>query len=466
MDNLRHQFENRGNERLVLACVLQRPASLVEIATRISEADFLSEHHRALYSVLVSLASQGAESFDLMAVVNEAADKGVLELVGGADYVSALMYTDVSAENADVYVSKVLDSSIKYRLYKELEATQERVLANLSTTDSAMPAAELLTRAESGLLELVATTKQVGEGVNICAGAPDFVAELGRNPVEIRGLGTGVPLLDYHINGLTPGSLTVVSGRQKGGKSTLLTNIAANIAIDQGLPVLYIDTEMTTREVMTRLVAHRSGVPERDVGNGTFIRSPNFCTRIEKACASMRDAVFIHEYMPGYTIDSLRSVIRKYHAKYGIAVFFFDYIKLPESGLGAFNESQMLGIVTTALKDMAGRLDIPGVAGAQIKRGDTASPKSRFNENDVGDSDKIGRFCTHLLAIAPKSRKEQEEDGMSCGTHRLQVLLTRSGKPSYHGIDLQCTFPTSTIKQAEHQSGGSAAEAATLTGNW
>jgi hypothetical protein len=146
---------------------------------------------------------------------------------------------------------------------------------------------------------------------------------------------------------------------------------------------------------------------------------------------------------------------RKFHAREKIGAFFFDYIKLPEvTGVEAFKEYQVLGNIATGLKDLAGRLNIPVVAAAQIKRGDTVSPKTRFHDWDVADSDRIGRYCNNLITVAQKSQKEIEEDGLTCGTHRLQILLSRSGSPNYHGIDLYCDFPTYTLRQAEHQSSG------------
>jgi len=144
---------------------------------------------------------------------------------------------------------------------------------------------------------------------------------------------------------------------------------------------------------------------------------------------------------------------RRYHAREGIGAMFFDYIKVPEiAGSETMKEHQLLGNISTGLKDLGGQLDIPVVAAAQIKRGDTTAPKTRFHDTDVADSDRIGRYCNNLLAIGQKSKKEIEEDGLSCGTHRLQVLLSRAGTPSYHGIDLHCDLPTLTMRQAEHQS--------------
>ena len=40
------KFEDRGNERAVIACVLQNPDLMVEVEAKLSERDILSDHHR------------------------------------------------------------------------------------------------------------------------------------------------------------------------------------------------------------------------------------------------------------------------------------------------------------------------------------------------------------------------------------------------------------------------------------
>jgi len=449
----KEKFSDRGSERMVLSLALRRPDLLIDVSAKLQEHDFLSGNHRALFSVLNSLYEQGVKSFDLMGVVNEATSQGVIDLVGGPEYVDALKSNPVDKSNLPIYLDKVLECSTKYQLYREAEYIQGDILANLGTSEGNVDAGSLLARAESRVLDISMGSRQIEEAEDLGSNLRTLLEEKAANPVDVMGLSTGFPLLDKAINGLMPGSLTVVAARQKGGKSTLLLNMAAHIAYDVGVPVLYIDTELSKQEVQMRLVSHLSGVPERLVTNGRFIENNFFAQNVWRACELVEKSHLYHKYMPGFSMDMVKSMVRKFHARDGIGAFFFDYIKVPEvSGAEAMKEHQLLGNISTGLKDLAGQLNIPAVAAAQIKRGDTTSPKTRFHDTDVADSDRIGRYCNNLFAIGQKSKKEIEEDGFSCGTHRVQVLLARAGTPSYHGIDLHCDLPTLTMRQAEHQS--------------
>jgi replicative DNA helicase len=450
--NLKDKFSDKGSERMVLSCVLNVPDLLIDVTSRVAERDFLSDNHRALYSILASLYGRGIKTFDIMAVVNEATDKGMLKLVGGAEYIDALMYNPVNPANLDVYLLKVLECSTKYKLYRRTEAIQDNILANVGPSDDVDPADILIAKAETDILEVSMAAKQVDDAINIASDLAEVLKSKQENPVDVMGLSSNIVLLDKAINGFTPGSLSVVAARQKGGKSTLLLNWATHIAFTQGIPVLYIDTELSTAEVQMRAVSHLSQVPERLVTNGKYIENEAMTSNVWRAHAVMGKGELFHKYMPGFTMEAVKSMVRKYHAREGIGAFFFDYIKLPETtGNDSFKEHQILGNIATGLKDLAGQLNIPVIAAAQIKRGDSANPKTRFHDSDVADSDRIGRFCTNLMAIGQKTKKEIEEDGLTCGTHRLQILLARSGTPNYYGIDMHCNLPTLTMKQAEHQ---------------
>lgn len=446
-------FSDRGSERLLLSIILGNPDCVIEVLAKLGEEDFLSKNHRALFSVLKFLYDQGAKHFDLMAIADVASNRGVLDLIGGIDYIDALAITPVNKSNMGLYISNILDCSTKYKIYRESVFIQESVLSNTSVGEGSLTSQQILAESESRLLSVSMESHQMDDADNLSSNLRESLIEKSRNPAEVLGIPTGIPLLDKAINGLMPGSLTVVAARQKGGKSLLLTNIASNICYNVGIPILYIDTELSTKEVQMRVVSHLSGVPERVVTNGKFIDNDSFSENVWRACAIVEAGEFYHKYLPGFSMDVVKSIARKYHAREGIGALFFDYIKMPEvTGAAAFKEHQILGNIATGLKDLAGQLNIPVIAAAQIKRGDVVSPKTRFYDSDVADSDRIGRYCNNLLAIGQKSKKEIEEDGATCGTHRLQVLLARSGTPNFHGIDLDCNLPTLTMYQAEHQS--------------
>jgi hypothetical protein len=153
--------------------------------------------------------------------------------------------------------------------------------------------------------------------------------------------------------------LTVICARPKLGKSTFLCNIGANVAYKLLKPVLYVDTEMDFDQWRSRMLSMMSGVDERRIKHGGYTDQEYF--NIQQASDLIKKGNLFHEYMPGYSVDKLAAVYNKYKHVEGIELAVFDYIKEPPGGSKDKNrkEYQLLGDVTTALKDMSGELQIP-----------------------------------------------------------------------------------------------------------
>jgi replicative DNA helicase len=454
MDSDKGKFGDNGSERAVIAAILAEPDLLIDVQAKLEEHDFLSDHHRALYSVLVHLSKEGVESFDLMVICDVAEKKKMLKAIGEIEYIQSLKSMPIDSNNIGVYIGKVLDASLKYKLFMQAEYIKKDLIQSVIDEQNCE---EIIAKAEGRIINVSMSSKRVEDAVNVSEGLREAVKLRAENPVDISGLTTGIDLLDKALNGLKPGTLTVLAARAKEGKSTLLMNMAAHMAFEQGLPILYVDTEMRTIEVQNRLLSHVAAVPARSIENGKYILNEQHTRRVNSAFDTLEDGLMLHRYYPGYSIDGLISLVRKYHARDKVGAVFFDYIKMPESNSRDVKETQILGQVTTTLKDLAGSLNIPVITAAQMKRSsnsDKSGPKTMYSDQDVGDSDKIGRYCDTLLALARKSQKEIEEDGMDCGTHRIQVLLARGGGTLYRGIDVNCHFPTLTMTQARNQSNG------------
>jgi replicative DNA helicase len=452
LDNIRASFEGPSNERFILACALQRPDSLIDIRAKLVEADFLSDNHRALFSVLSKLCTLGVANFDLLSVVSQATETGLLQTIGGADYVNALFNTFVNEANLDTYVNRVLDSSTKYKLYKTTLKLQEDIINNASATSN-KNSEDLISSAETSILQVSLDSKRTEDAIDIRAGIRERLQSLADNTSDISGLTTNLPLLDSLINGLGPNSLTVLAARAKAGKSMALMNWASHMAYTLNKPILYIDTEMNRDEVQPRIISHLSQVPERRITTGKFITSERECELIDKACRVMEGGrEYMHRFLPGFREDALASLVRKYKARMDIAAFFFDYIKTPdEATLGNTQEYQRLGFLTAMLKDLAGQLNIPVITAAQVNREGVG--KSRISENHIGGSDRIIHYCTNLLALSRKTKDEIEKEGGigQCGTHTLQILVSRHSGSFYEGINLIGNLHKSTFSQAPLQ---------------
>jgi replicative DNA helicase len=158
-----------------------------------------------------------------------------------------------------------------------------------------------------------------------------------------------------------------------------------------------------------------SGVPERRVKHGGYSEQEYY--NIQQAQKLIKQGKFFHEYMPGYSVDRLMALYKKYKYVENIELAIFDYIKAPSgANFKEKKEYQLLGDVTTALKDLAGELNVPVLCANQINR-----------QDDIADSDRILRYADVLIFFKKKKKEDIDKVGLAGGTYKLIVTDSRRG---------------------------------------
>ena len=419
-EKLKELFCRPMYERALLSYCFKSLDNYYSISAMVTEKDFLRPEHKMIYMLLGTLIKRNIVSFDSSLVINEAKSNAILDQVGGYDYVHAITETDVDGGNLDFYTSMVLDASTKYKLHIRLDKHLRELEKNSQNEE--MTSLSLLDKAEADLMDLSTASKFIKEPKNLSDGLDEYIEERRRNPVEYCGISTGYPILDKRIDGLVPGTLTVVCARPKQGKSTFLSSIAAHVSYSLLKPVLYIDTEMPFEQWRTRVMAMLSGVPERKIKHGGY--NDDEYNRITKAAAIIKKGKLFHEFLPGYDVDKLISLYKKYKHKEDIGLAIFDYIKAPQgSDFQNKKEYQVIGDVTTALKDLAGALQIPVIAANQVNR-----------QDDIADSDRVLRYADVIAFFRRRSDEELQaiEEKYKpfhndYGTYRLWIRESRRG---------------------------------------
>lgn len=442
-------FSKPADERCLLSLCLKSMPIFIEVSSRIKAEDFLDKNNRAIFAALYNLASVGIEEFDLASVVAYCGDLGILQEIGGYSYVDALLNSDVSRLNLDVYVKRVLNASMLHKLNGVLSESVNEVCSVANSVD--YNATEVINSIEDRVLSVALDTLKIEDAKLISSGLKERIQEFENNPRAVVGLQTGFTILDSLINGLERSKLYVVAARPKIGKSMLLMNWAVNMCTNPSCrtPVLYLDTEMDFEEVQSRMLSSLASVPEQHIVKGLFAADEKQRKNVYYAAEIMEKMEFIHKYIPSFKIEDIKGLAKKYKAKNNIGALFFDYIKMVDLNEG-FNETQTLGHLAITLKDLAGTLNIPVITAVQLGR--TAQDKSLVSQEMVGDSDRILRYCNVLMALTKKSVKEIQEEGPECGTHRLQILANRSGLSLYRGVDLAVKRTMLTIREAGEQS--------------
>lgn len=410
---IKDMFSRPAEERALISYCMRDLSNYFAVCAKLDSADFLYLPHQMIFMLFAKLAGKGANKFETNLLVAEATAEGVLENIGGMQYIQTISNINVASNNFDLYLGSVFEAATKYKLYSLLT---DKIGAIAENAKEGLDSADLLSNVEASILDLSMSGLNINEPINLSDGLSEFVDSLRDNKIDLSGLSTGYPILDKQIDGMVPGTLLVIAARKKMGKSTFLSNVALHVAARLEKPVLYVDTELSFPEWRTRALATISGLKERDIKHGGY--DDITYGRLNKAIRLLDGKKLFHEYMPGYSVDKLVALYKKYHYKENIGLIVFDYLKEPDSSSvdRQRKEYQILGDVTTKLKDLAGQLNIPALTAVQLNR-----------SNDIADSDRIARYADVVCLWGTRDEKEMETGGTRCGSHKLVIKDTRRG---------------------------------------
>jgi replicative DNA helicase len=413
---MKELFCKPTDERALLSYCFKNMDSFYDLVSKMDTGDFLHPDHSTLFTLLGALAQNDVKVFDLPMVVNTAQQAfGGLDCIGGIEYLQSINEMRVSSDNYEVYLNNVLESATKYKLYYTIKDNVKQIEENAKEGKASD---DLIGRIERQILDLSTASKSIQEPRDLADGLRELIEQRMANPVIQMGISTGFPILDKQIDGLVPGTLNIISARPKMGKSTFLSNVATFVSYiaDPRTPVLYVDTEMPFDQWRDRIIAALTDIAERSIKHGGY--SQEDYQKILTAIDVIEKGKLYHEFMPGYTVDKLTALYKKYKMKHDIGLMIFDYIKEPDSTSIERNrkEYQVLGDVTTALKDLAGTLNIPCLTAVQVNR-----------EGAVADSDRIIRYADTIMQWMYKTEDEQTSKGLAGGQYKLVVRETRRG---------------------------------------
>jgi replicative DNA helicase len=448
-DDIRRRLDSIahvGSERAVLSIAMNNAETLFDIATELDPSDFSNFPNQTIYQIMLSILDNKYSNIGKVnpMIVNAIAqNSGVADDIGGMQYLEILQKSEAGEENLKFYIDKVRQASIRRESFKKAVTVLEE-----STDCEDEDIETFISRQEEKFLDIVMQTRGTDEVVRI-GDLIDVVLEKRETaPKETIGMPTGFAEYDKATGGLVPGRLKVWSATAKTGKSALALNVAKHVAVNCGLPVLYIDTEMPTEEQIDRLVsivATEAGtpVPERLITSGMYTKNPKMKEAIDDyAKPLIKNSPFFHVYMTDFSAEKIHNLARKFQRQHGISwngydgqfLLIFDYIKMDDDSMkkGNMQEYQILGQITNTLKNKtAGQLGIPVLAFAQL------NPRSAYGQDDVNSShmsgsNRIVMYANELAFLRKKTDEEKAKDGQENGNLVFKLGETRNGG-SYTG---------------------------------
>jgi len=210
----------------LLGSVMLRPDVIHEVVDQIKSDSFYAERHRIIYQTMLDLLNVSTP-IDLLSLSNRLREKGELDRVGGASYLSELVNSVPSAANIKHYAEIV---EKKFVMRNLIECGED---INRLGYDEGNELEVLLDSAEKRVFEVTnaPTAHRFVMLGDELAGAWERFDKLHQSRDELRGVPTGFPALDETLSGLQKSELVILGARPSVGKTSLALDIARNAAL-------------------------------------------------------------------------------------------------------------------------------------------------------------------------------------------------------------------------------------------
>ena len=388
---------NLEAEQAVLAAVLMNNRALERISEFLRPEHFYHPAHQEIYKLAERQFSAGIP-FDIITAKNYLEQQGVLESVGGVDYLTQLANAGATVVNVEEYGRIVYDNAMR----RELINLGQSIMDDAFVEDLDKPVSAQIEVAEQKLFEMASSGVSEREVSSIATALNSALKEAEiayKADGKLSGLTTGLTALDKSISGLHHSDLIIIAGRPAMGKTTLAMNIAFNAAnaILYGRAneryrgaVVFFSLEMSRSQLAARVLSSQSKIPASAMREGSltdedFLKMSQYADAIGKVPLCIDDT-------PGMSVPMIRTRARRLARKYnGIALIVIDYLQLMTSpgGKNKDNRVQEISEITRGLKMLAKELDVPVIALSQLSRSVESRDDKRPQLSDLRESGSI-----------------------------------------------------------------------------
>jgi replicative DNA helicase len=348
-------------EEAVLGAMMIDKKGIDDVIDILKSDAFYKEAHKEIYSAIHTLF-QNSEPTDLLTVSNQLRKNGKLEFVGGDFYLIGLTQKVASSAHIEFHARIIIQKYIQRRL---ISISSEIIEQSYNETADVF---DLLDDAESKLFEVTqGNLKKSSESAkDLVKQAVSKIQEIG-NQEGMSGLETGFTKLDALTSGWQPSDLIIIAARPGMGKTAFVISMAKNMAIDFGHPVALFSLEMSSVQLITRMISSETGLTSEKLRKGNL--EPHEWEQLNVKVKNLTDSPIFIDDTPSLSIFDLRAKARRLASQHGIKIIVIDYLQLMTAGGAANgNREQEISMISRNLKALAKELNIPVIALSQLSR--------------------------------------------------------------------------------------------------
>ena len=435
--------QNLEAEESVLGALMVDKDAIFKIADVLHPDDFYKPAHVTICQAIFNLFEKH-EPIDILSVTTKLKEAGLLQEIGGHNYLTKLIESVPTSAHINHYAKIVREKKILRDLIHASGQISEEAFNPNDDIDQLLDGIEqkIFSISQRSITQRFVSIK---DELHL---AYERIEKLHQGEGRLRGISTGFEQLDHYLSGLQKSDLIIVGARPSSGKTAFALDIARHIGTKENKPVGFFSLEMSREQVIDRLIAAEAHVPLWKLRTGRLSSDTDFELIQSGLDALSRAPIFIDD-TPSPNILQMRAMSRRLQTENDLALIVIDYLGLIQPRTTSDNVVQQISEISRGLKGLARELNVPVLALAQLSRAVEQRETKIPRLSDLRDSGSLEQDADVVMFIyrsdKDKNNPPPDEQNVSeiiIAKHRNGPLATvklkfDQEKVSFRNIDKQ-----------------------------
>jgi len=411
-------------EEAVLGALMLERDAFISVGDILKPESFYEDRNRKIYTVIRDLCAK-EKPVDLLMVTQELRNRGELEEVGGPVYITQLTSKVASAAHIEYHARIIAQKYIQRELIKVSSEIQTK------SYDDTIDVDDLLNDAEASIFGIAEGNikKETVRIKPVLKEAILAMEEAAKKKEGLSGAPSGFSALDRITSGWQNSDLVIIAARPAMGKTAFVLSMARNMAVEHKVPVGIFSLEMSSLQLVNRLIASETELGSEKIKNGKLEKWE--WEVLHNKIKNLDDAPIFIDDTPALSIFEFRAKCRRLKMQHNIGVVIVDYLQLMTAGgEGRGSREQEVSTISRTLKAIAKEINIPILALSQLNRSVESREGKRPQLSDLRESGAIEQDADMVLFIhRPEYYKitEDEAGNSLLGIAEIIIAKHRNG---------------------------------------
>ena len=348
-------------EQSVLGSIMIDEDAISVAVELLRPEDFYRKDHASIYESVLDLYNDN-KPVDLITIKNVIDEKGLLDKMGGIDYLSKLIDILPTSARIKHYANIVHEKAMLRKIIKMSDKIMG--LGYEGKEDIEM----ILDSAEKDIFNLNQNrnTEDFSSIRDVLMETFEQIEKVYNSDEDVTGVSTGFVELDHKTSGFQRSDLLLLAARPSMGKTAIALNLVQHVGVKDKIPVAIFSLEMSKAQLINRMLSAEAMVDAQKLRTGNL--DQNDWVSITKAMGPLSEAPIYIDDTPGITVHEMRTKCRKLKMEKGLGLIMIDYLQLMSGSGKIESRQQEISEISRSLKGIARELDVPVLALSQLSR--------------------------------------------------------------------------------------------------